>query len=105
MCSCRRIGEIEPGTQPAKLYDYFLVRRPILCFSLPSELTSIIEETRTGLSLGLDDTEGAVEAIERAIAARDRPELWPEPDQHAIARFSAPETARKLAEILDDMAG
>ncbi len=88
---------------PAKLYDYFLAGRPILCFSPPSELTRIIDETRSGVSLRGDDIEGTARFIERALAARQGLSSLPAPDQDSLRRFSAPHTAARLAELLDDM--
>ncbi len=89
---------------PAKLYDYLLTGAPILCVSQPSELTGIIADTKAGLSVGPDDLEAAVDAVARVVAARASGLPVTTPDPEAVDRYSARNTARQLAELLDTLA-
>jgi len=95
------------GTQtlfiPAKLYDYLLVQRPILCVSSPSELTGIIDTTQTGAWAQPGDIQAIGDLLERALKTWQAGGKGIKPDTAEVDRFSAPATTREFASLLDDV--
>ncbi len=89
---------------PAKLYDYLVARAPIACITQPGELAEIVESTGAGQALRPGDVEGAAALIERSIDARARGQRAFVPDEHELDRYSARESARALAAVLDSLA-
>ncbi len=88
---------------PAKLFDYLLVGRPILCVSEPSELTEIVHSTGSGNSARPDDIAEVAAIIAQAYRARQDGTGPPRPNPRASQDFSAPATARQLADLFDQV--
>jgi len=87
---------------PAKLFDYLMTGVPILCIAPESELTRIVSTTGAGAACDPADVEGIERALERALAPSGLLG-GRRPGERAISQYSAPETAKQLAELLDDM--
>lgn len=88
---------------PAKLYDYLLTGAPILCVAPPSELTEIIERTKSGRWVAPGQVAELATVLRDELRARREGRRLAEPDPEAIAAFSAKTTTRQLAESLDEM--
>ena len=88
---------------PAKLYDYLLTGAPILCIAPDSEVSDIVRETGSGLCIQPNDVEACAQAISNAINARKSKTSVCDRQQDAIDGFSAPNTARQLAALLDEL--
>lgn len=85
------------GMVPGKVFECFGARRPLLC--VPGDdgiLEGLLEETRTGT---------VAHSPEEVAAALLRRQIAYAPDEAALARYSRPELARRLAGILDKIAG
>jgi hypothetical protein len=89
---------------PAKFYDYLLSGSPILCVSSPSELTRLVDELGAGTSVAPGDVTATARAIERALEARSSG-IVSRVDPAKAARFSAPEAAKRLAGLFDQVLG
>jgi len=90
-------------TIPAKLYDYFAARRPILAVTDQPEPARLVHEAGAGLAARPDDPEaiaGALESLRARVAAADRGEL---PEQ-AVAPFRAEVQAERFAAMLSEVA-
>jgi glycosyltransferase involved in cell wall biosynthesis len=85
-----------------KLYDYLACGRPILAITPNEETGRILEETRAGTRVALDAGAIAV-ALAAALAAKRAGQRF-EPDQEGLARYQAGPAARRLADILEDVA-
>ena len=88
---------------PAKLFDYLLVQRPILCIAAQSELTDIIERTRTGAWAGPHEVEKVADALRRARQQKAAKSPDFRPDREVVASFSATATTAQLASLLDEV--
>lgn len=86
---------------PAKLFDYLLVARPILCVAVQSELTDIIERTATGTWAAPDDVTKIAAELLRAHEAKRTKSSDFRPQSDAVEAFSAARTTAQLAEVLD----
>jgi hypothetical protein len=92
----------ETGYVPAKVFDYLLSGRPILCIARPSSLTALVEETGTGRWAEPDQVETIADTI--AAATRRSGEVGiAHFNAAAIDRFSAPRTSAELARVFDDI--
>ena len=86
---------------PAKLFDYLLARREILCIAAPSELTDIIERTATGSWARPDDVAAVKEALASALQRKDAGKTALDANEQAVQRFAAPHTTAQLAALLE----
>lgn len=89
---------------PGKFYDYLLARRPILSLSRNPELAAVLAATQAGEEVDPSSPRVVAEALTR-LAAIDLDAFEARHDAGAVRRFSAAETTRALAEILDDVSG
>ncbi|HAN30141.1 MAG TPA: hypothetical protein DCQ06_00955, partial [Myxococcales bacterium] len=81
---------------PGKLYDYLLVRRPILTVASPSELTAIIDDTRTGSCYAPGQVKEIADWLEGALMDRDAPFA---PDDDKLSEYEASRATAKLVEV------
>jgi hypothetical protein len=88
-----------------KLFDYFLVGRPIVGVSQPCDQTRLVEETRSGVVIAPGDVPAAVAVLERLLATRDGGPPIAAVDREAVAQYSAPHAAGRLAQHLDEISG
>lgn len=86
---------------PAKFFDYLLAGRAILCLSEPSELTELVERTGSGVCARPGDVDAVARIIAQALRARSDGTEFTSPNLREIEAFSAPATARQLAELFD----
>jgi glycosyltransferase involved in cell wall biosynthesis len=89
-------------TIPAKLYDYFAARRPILAVTDQPEPARLISDAGAGLAARPDDPEAIAIALERLrarVAAADRGEV----SEQAVAPFRAEAQAERFAAVLDEV--
>lgn len=87
---------------PIKLYQYLMMRRPIL-FVGPIEgaAAAVVHETRTGTVIPPSRGPGGIlEFLREAFARWSRGDLRVEPDESAIARYDSREQTRLLARTL-----
>lgn len=93
------------GFYPAKTFEYFGLRKPILC--VPGDgalLEELIEETRTGLILR--SPQDIARCIGGALELRKRgQEFSYQPEETAVARFTRRNLTRQLASALDAISG
>jgi len=85
---------------PAKLYEYMTARKPILGVLPKGPAASIIVDNDLGAVGDWSDVESVHGAL-RDLVARTRAGASPEPPE----QYSARETMRKLAGVLDDVLG
>ncbi len=88
---------------PAKFFDYLLTGSSILCLSEPSELTELIERTRSGFSARPDDVEQVARIIADTLEAKRVGAELTTPDTQEIEALSSPVTARQLAALFDQV--
>lgn len=88
---------------PAKVFDYFLTGRPILCLSASSELRHMVEGTGSGLTAEPTDVASVAQMLERIIDGRAKDTPVCQPNQTLIDEFSAPHTAGQLAGLLNEI--
>lgn len=86
---------------PAKFFDYLLSGRPVLCIAPAGEVTRLVEEMGVGRSALPSDVAAIADII--ADAARCRGGTDARPNPSAIERFAAPNTARRLARLFDEI--
>ncbi len=86
---------------PGKLYDYLLAGAPVLAVGQNPELAAILARTCTGVLVAPDDEA----ALDRALARAIEGTLPFAPDHHAVAAFSAPFAAARLAQVFDEVRG
>lgn len=86
---------------PGKLYDYLLAGVPVLALGENPELAAILAHTRAGTLAAPSDST----AIEATIAAALGPEPPFSPDPDAVAEYSAPRAAARLAALFDELVG
>lgn len=92
------------GLYPAKTFEYFGARRPILC--VPGDggmLDALIRETNTGVSLG--DPSSIAEHILTAhrLWKAGQPAAY-EPNEELVRQFTRKSLTRRLAGVLDVLA-
>jgi hypothetical protein len=87
---------------PAKLFDYFLTNRPILHIGCSDEVTRIIADTGTGLSVRPDDPAGLMKALRDLLYSKDGAPVGNR-NRERLADFSSPRTAEMLAHHLDEI--
>lgn len=93
------------GLYPAKTFEYFGARRPILC--VPGDhgiLDQLIEETATGTVL-CTPQEIAEYLVDAFACWRDQGALPYQPNEQAISRFTRRHLAGELAALLDATIG
>lgn len=88
---------------PAKLFDYLLVARPILCVAVKSELVDIIERTQTGTWAAPDDVAKVAAELHRVHQAKTAKTSGFRPNSAAVEAFSARNTTAQLAALLDEV--
>ncbi len=86
-----------PLLLPGKLYDYLLAGAPILAVGENPELARILAHTRTGTIVS-DDA-----SLDAAWSALLDGTLPFDPDARAIADYSAPEAAKKLVTVFEEV--
>jgi glycosyltransferase involved in cell wall biosynthesis len=82
-----------------KLYEYLAAGRPILVLGEGTEAARIVEETYSGLAVSATDP-GAIADAVRHLADGS---ATPKPDIEAVARYSYPAVAARLAELIDEV--
>ena len=60
-----------------KLFEYLAADRPIIALGTGNEAARIVEETGTGVTVAMDDTEGLARAFEAALDGKLTDELLP----------------------------
>lgn len=87
---------------PIKLYQYLMMRRPIL-FVGPTDgaAAAVVRETRTGTVVSPSrGVEGILGFLREAFARWSRGDLAVEPDPVAVARYDTREQTRRLAGVI-----
>jgi glycosyltransferase involved in cell wall biosynthesis len=80
-----------------KLFEYLAAGRPIIALAHGNEAARIVEETGTGVTVRMDDTEGLARAFEAALDG-DPPERY---SPHDLDRYVYPAPARRVAELVE----
>jgi hypothetical protein len=89
---------------PGKFYDYLLARRPILSLSRNPELAAALAASQAGEEVD-PSSPGDVAAALTRLAATDLDAFEARHDAGAVRKFSAAETTRALAQLLDQVCG
>ncbi len=91
---------LEPYLITGNTFDYFRIRRPIFALSANAELCSLIQSTRTGRAIHPDDEAAPTETWLDLTTRNPAQVLEFEPNEEALARLSADDSARQLAHAL-----
>ena len=84
---------------PAKLYDYLLAGRPVLCETSSPETAAILRRTGSGPCVPPGDVEGMLCALERAKPCARGPIAEQRRAGEAFAQVDAHRIERSFAEI------
>jgi glycosyltransferase involved in cell wall biosynthesis len=87
---------------PAKTFEYIRAERPILAVAPPGATQRLVESVRGGVAVSPEDHEGLKAAIRSLVAGRGEA---PRRDAEELDRFSRPGLTRRLAALLDTLAG
>jgi glycosyltransferase involved in cell wall biosynthesis len=79
-----------------KLFEYLAAGRPIIALAHGNEAARIVEETGTGVTLPMDDSEGLARAFEAALDGKLTERYSP----HDLDRYVYPAPARQVAELI-----
>jgi len=91
------------GIIPGKLFEYIALYRPILCIgSTTGGSAKIINETKTGETIGFSDYEQIKKEILRLFTDYEKPEAF-SPDVNKINTYSRKVLSEKMALILNSM--
>lgn len=99
------VTHAELSSLPVKFYDYLGARRPMLVLTQPQfELAGMVNELGVGTQLGVDDVAGVEAWLRGRLTehAAGRPE--PDLAGGAAAAFTRRAVARRVAELLDEVA-
>ncbi|NUZ04821.1 glycosyltransferase [Piscinibacter koreensis] len=92
------------GLVPAKLYEYLRLGRPILALVLEGAVSELLGAVGGGRALDPADVPGVAAELGRLYAAWCAGTLDREgADPAAVRRFDRRETARRLAEVFDEL--
>jgi glycosyltransferase involved in cell wall biosynthesis len=80
-----------------KLFEYLAAGRPIIALAQGNEAARIIEETGTGVTVPLDDTEAVAGAFEATLDGRLTERYAP----HDLDPYVYPAPARQVAELVE----
>jgi glycosyltransferase involved in cell wall biosynthesis len=80
-----------------KLFEYLAAGRPIIALAHGNEAARIVEETGTGVTLPMDDSEGLARAFEAALDGKLTERYSP----HDLDRYVYPAPARQVAELIE----
>ncbi len=90
------------GILTGKLFEYLGSGRPVLAFAPEGEAAELIRRTGAGRVVASEDAEAVRAALEEALAAwRAGRRAFGEPDARAIAEYTRPAQAARLAAIID----
>ncbi len=92
---------------PAKLWEYMISDRPILSITPNPEIGEILSKSGTGRHFHNSNTDGIADVLKQAVDRKLNGEplfdIDRKPDQ--IRKYSAKNNTRKLAQIMDTLAG
>lgn len=95
--------EFHRGCVPSKLYNYIMVKKPILAIAPRGDASEIIEQTNTGICVDPMDIQGIRNAInDFSIRHRDGG-LRIEPNFDRIDQYDRVVLTRKLVDICDQL--
>jgi glycosyltransferase involved in cell wall biosynthesis len=80
-----------------KLFEYLAAGRPIIALARGNEAARIVEETGTGVTVPLDDTEAVARAFEAIMDGRLTERYAP----HDLDPYVYPAPARRVAELVE----
>ena len=80
-----------------KVFEYLAAGRPIIALAQGNEAARIVEETGTGVTLPMDDSEGLARAFEAALDGNPTQRYSP----HDLDRYIYPAPARQVAELVE----
>ncbi len=80
-----------------KLFEYLAADRPIIALGTGNEAARIVEETGTGVTMAMDDTEGLARAFEDALDGKLTDGFSP----RDLERYRYPATAQRMAELVE----
>jgi len=88
----------ETGFVPAKLFDYLLMKKPILCISNCPELNDIVTKTGSGYCFAPDDVRGVANLLYQSISRTHASMIEP---HETRLEFDVRTSCAQLASILD----
>lgn len=93
-------NEIVPG----KVYEYIGVMKPVLALApKQSAVAKLLRETNAGITIELGDVAGCVEEIVKSYALWNEKQPLYHPHVDLIQRYERRESARELANTLDNL--
>ncbi len=91
------------GSYPGKVFEYFKAQRPILLLNnTSSDLAKLIKDTRTGISVDIDDQSEIENAVTEFYRQwEDEGKIVYEPDNEIIENYSWNNLANSMNDILN----
>ncbi|MFO7846382.1 MAG: glycosyltransferase [Balneolaceae bacterium] len=92
---------------PAKLWEYMISDKPILSITPNPEIQDILKETGAGIHFHNSNTKEIADSLKRAAERKGKgqPVLNMNRDPNKIKQYSSENNTRKLAQIMDTLAG
>ena len=92
---------------PAKLWEYLTSDKPILSIAPNPEIGKILEETGAGVQIAGSKTDKISDLLQMMVKKKKegQPLFGTERDLNAIEQYSSENTTRKLAQIMNTLAG
>ena len=105
MCSADLLLLInsESTNTPGKTFEYVASGRPILALVRPGPTVDVIEETRSGRVIDIEDSESIRSAVLDLYLTWQRGELRVAQNRRVLMRYSRQATAKLLGHVLDDL--
>jgi hypothetical protein len=91
----------EEGYIPAKIFDYFLVNKPILCITKCSELMGIVQKYKQGMVASPHN----IDEIKRLLlyAFKSKGKKYRDPLELQMAPFTIEKSVRELSDVLNSV--
>ncbi|MBI3600139.1 MAG: glycosyltransferase, partial [Nitrospinae bacterium] len=87
---------------PSKVPEYLYLRKPILAIIPDGELKRLIEDTKAGIVVNPEDTEGIGVAIYDLYKRHKNNSLYIKPDEEVIKGFDYRILSKKMADVLNN---